>query len=529
MTRRVAAQAGERAQVGPQVMALPSGWSLRTRLALLLGLAIALVIGVTTYFQFRVFERAIDDDLSEAARLTARAVADDIELRGGPFTSEGLTQTLREFVETVPEFGSITVVTLNAGKPGVFASTSPAVGNGSLEAGRQAIERRDLVWSSTSARVRVLAVPLSRDSKPFGAVAVTVSFDALIRLRNTGRVIAAWSTLLSIVSLFIVVELLTRWFIHRPIDAIRDTVGAVAAGSLDARAPVLRSDEIGAVATGLNRMLDELQDLHGSLQSEVARATAELRQRNRELVDSYQQMFRLREELGRSQQLAAVGETASQVAHQIGTPLNLVSGHIQLLLEQQDPNSAIAGRLRVAEEQIGKVTTIVQGLLDRSRRRLEREPLDLSEVIGRLCTLVQPALDTAKVRLSYERRPMGPIVGDVAELELALLNLISNALDAMPEGGDLTIRLADSGEEIRVEIADTGAGIPPEVRDHIFEPWFSTKGPGRGTGLGLSITRSVVAEHGGRLEIRSDTGHGTTVAVILPAVAPATDGKTSHA
>jgi len=327
----------------------------------------------------------------------------------------------------------------------------------------------------------------------------------------------------------VLVELLTRWFIHRPIDGIRDTVGAVAAGSLERRAPVMRRDEIGAVATALNHMLDELQDLHGSLQTQVAQATAELRQRNRDLLDLYQQMFRLREELGRSQQLAAVGETTSAVAHQIGTPLNLVSGHIQLLLEQQEPGSPVAARLRVAEEQLRKVTAIVQGLLDRSRRRLAQEPVDLSQVIDRLCALAHPALETAGVRLVHTGASVQPIKGDVAQLELALLNLVSNALDAMPAGGELGIRVADSGSHVRVVITDSGAGIDPAIRDRVFDAWFTTKAPGRGTGLGLSIARSVVADHGGRIELTSEPGRGTTVTVLLPAMPPEQKVKPSHA
>lgn len=513
----------------PATAPLSIGWSLRTRLAILLALAIALVIVLTTYLQSRVFEQTVEREISESARLTALAVADDLELRNGPPNAEELTQTLREFVETAAEFSAITVVTLEGSAPTVLASTTTGPSAGAVEASRQAIEHRDLVWSSDEAPVRILAIPYSRNGRPAGAVAVTVSFDALVRLRNTGRAIAAWSTVLSIVSLFVLVELLTRWFIHRPIDAIRDTVGAVAAGSLERRAPVMRPDEIGAVATGLNHMLDELQDLHGSLQTQVAQATAELRQRNRDLLDLYQQLFRLREELGRSQQLAAVGETTSAVAHQIGTPLNLVSGHIQLLLEQQEPGSPVAARLRVAEEQLRKVTAIVQGLLDRSRRRLAQESVDLSQVIDRLCALAHPALETAGVRLVHTGAAVQPIKGDVAQLELALLNLVSNALDAMPAGGELGIRVADSGSHVRVVITDSGAGIDPAIRDRVFDAWFTTKAPGRGTGLGLSIARSVVADHGGRIELTSEPGRGTTVTVLLPAMPPEEKVKPSHA
>jgi signal transduction histidine kinase len=268
-------------------------------------------------------------------------------------------------------------------------------------------------------------------------------------------------------------------------------------------------------------MLDELQQLQSSLQSQVAQATEELRRRNRDLLDLYQQMFGLREALGRAQQLAAVGETTSAVAHQVGTPLNLVSGHIQLLLEQQDPASPVAARLRVAEEQLRKVTAIVQGLLDRSRRRAVHEPVDVSQVLGRLCQLVQPALDTAGVRLSRAERPVRAVSGDVVQLELALLNLVSNALDAMPDGGTLVVNAADHDDRVRIEIIDTGTGIDPSIRDRVFDPWFTTKAPGRGTGLGLSIARRVVADHGGRLELTSEPGRGTTVTVVLPALSAA--------
>lgn len=529
MTDPVAARIDGHATQGTDAPALPVGWSLRTRLALLLALAIVLVVGVTTYLQSRLFERTVEQELADATRLVALAVADDLELREGPFTAAELEASLRQFVETLPELGSITVVTLDAGKPVVYASTATTPSASALSAGEGAIAKRDLVWSSTSTPVRVLAVPLMRQGTPFGAVSVTVSFDALFRLRNTGRVIAAWSMLVAIVSLFVLIELLTRWFIHRPIDAIRDTVRAVASGALGARAPVLRRDEIGAVATGLNHMLDELAGLHGSLQTRVDHATAELRQRNRELLAMYQQMFRLREELGRSQQLAAVGEATSSVAHQIGTPLNLVSGHIQLLLEHAEPGSPVAQRLRIAEDQLQKVAAIVHGLLGRSRQPLVREPVDLAQVIRRLCALVQPAVESAGVTLTFEGAPVPKVLGDVAELELTLLNFVSNALDAMPGGGRLSIRVSEVSDTVRLEVTDTGTGMSPEVRDRVFEPWFTTKPAGRGTGLGLSIARSVVAGHGGRIDVTSALGGGTTITVVLPAIREPAGEELSYA
>jgi two-component system NtrC family sensor kinase len=227
-------------------------------------------------------------------------------------------------------------------------------------------------------------------------------------------------------------------------------------------------------------------------------------------------MYRLREELGRAQQLAAVGETASVVAHQVGTPLNLISGHIQMLIEQQGPDSPVTRRLQIAEEQIRKVTATVRSLLARSRHPIERETVDLAALVRRMCALVQPALEPAGVQLTLDCETVPGIEADALQLELALLNLISNALDAMPSGGQLAVSVRAREACILIEIGDTGGGIEPSLVDRIFDPWVTTKPEGSGTGLGLSITRSVVAEHGGSIRVRSTSGAGSVFVVELP-------------
>jgi len=316
--------------------------------------------------------------------------------------------------------------------------------------------------------------------------------------------------------LFILMELLARSQILGPIGRIREAMRDAGAGRMSVRVSLDRRDELGAIAAGLNEMLVQIETLHGSLQRRVADATTELIARNRELMDTYQQMFRLREELGRAQQLAAVGETASVVAHQVGTPLNLISGHIQVLIEEQGPDSPITRRLQIAEEQIRKVTATVRGLLARSRHPIELESVDLGAVLRRMCTLVQPALEAAHVELTLDCDRAPEVQADALQLELALLNLISNALDAMPSGGRLTVSVRARPGTVMIEIGDTGSGIGPELIDHVFDAWVTTKTEGRGTGLGLSITRSVIADHGGSVRVRSTPGTGSVFTVELP-------------
>lgn len=247
----------------------------------------------------------------------------------------------------------------------------------------------------------------------------------------------------------------------------------------------------------------------------------ELQRRNEQLVESYQRMFALREQLASAEQLASVGQTAANVAHQVGTPLNLISGYVQLLKEDVGPASPLVPRIAIIEEQIGKVTATVRTLLDRSRLTGRKTQTRTGALIERVVEVLRPRLDAARIAVQIDT-PAGdaPILADLTNLELALLNLMTNAIDAMGEGGTLGIRVTQTApDRVRVDITDTGPGVPEGLLPRIFEPWVSTKAPGRGTGLGLPIARDVVAAHGGSISVSSASGHGTTFTIELPVAA----------
>ncbi len=191
---------------------------------------------------------------------------------------------------------------------------------------------------------------------------------------------------------------------------------------------------------------------------------------------------------------------AATVAHQIGTPLNLISGYVQMIQTDVPPASASAVRLRTVQEQIGKVTTIVQGLLDQARRPLlNKTEVAAGELVEGVCELARPSLAAAQV----------------------LLNLITNSIDAMPEGGELLVTAGASGGHVEITVADSGTGIDPLHVGRVFDPLFTTKERGKGTGLGLTIARDVVAAHGGTIAVASRHDEGTEVKVRLPQARPA--------
>jgi two-component system NtrC family sensor kinase len=508
---------------------LRTGLSLRARLALLVALSTAVVIGLEAYLETRVFERAVRSDLIETARLTALAVADDYELRPEPVDITELSADLHELVLGTPSLRTLTIVQVGADTSKIVASTSSGERPETLVLGERAVRDANTTFGEGGpAGLQAVAVPLTRPNGQHAAAIATLSLGSLDQLRTKGRLVALWFTPAAIILLTLLVDWLGRRYIHIPIGRVRDTMARAGAGDVRARADVLRDDEIGSVAVGLNDMLQRLQDLHLALQERVEDATAELRVRNEELVESYQRVFVLREALARAEQMAAVGQMAASVAHQVGTPLNLISGHVQMMQQEESADPRSARRLEIVQEQIAKVASVVRTLLDQSHRRSDPRPTDVGPLLSRVADVARPKLDATGITLTLDAAPDLPVVlADAEELELAILNLVTNSLDAMPGGGTLTIRSSRAGEVLRIDITDTGSGIAPDLLPRIFEPWVTTKPAGRGTGLGLSITRDVVARIGGTITVTSEPGRLTTFTIELPGSAESTHVQNS--
>jgi signal transduction histidine kinase len=338
-----------------------------------------------------------------------------------------------------------------------------------------------------------------------------------------------WFSLSGILVVTLLVDHAARLLLYRPLAQMRETMQQVAAGNLTARVPLgsERLDEIGVIARGLNDILLGLERLNDAIDVRVEAATAVFRQKSAEIADSHREMAVLSEELARAGRLAALGQAAANMAHQIGTPLNLISGYVQVLIESTPPESPEADRLKAIQEQVTKVSAIVRAALDSSRpSSAPRERVDFAALVNRVCQMAGPMIEDAGIRVQVTVPDQSvDIVADAVHLELALLNLISNSVDAMEPGGRLAVRLACVGDRLRLEVEDTGTGIPPELLAHIFEPWVTTKALGKGSGLGLSIARQVVVSHGGTIRAENRSGQGAVFTIELPAA----QGRSPHA
>jgi two-component system NtrC family sensor kinase len=165
-------------------------------------------------------------------------------------------------------------------------------------------------------------------------------------------------------------------------------------------------------------------------------------------------------------------------------------------------------------------------MLDHARQRSPREQVDLGHIIEYACETAQSQLSYGGIRLSLRLdRNLPPIEADATELELVVLNLIKNSMDAMPFGGELTISTSATESGVRMAVADTGSGIPPEMLARVFEPWVTTKTLGQGTGLGLAIAREVIEAHGGTITIRNLDAGGAVVTIDLPRISAVAQRK----
>jgi len=257
---------------------------------------------------------------------------------------------------------------------------------------------------------------------------------------------------------------------------------------------------------------------------EYREAEARVAQVTRELVERNEELWRLQKEMGQVEHLAALGRVTGMIAHELGTPLNTILGHSQLLSEEKLTQDA-RRRLKTIQEQIERMVNIVQYYLSHTRGSLPgRSPVNINELVLETLVLLKPVFRQHELHVRTVLAESLPVLSaHRGSLQRVLINLLNNAVDALKEGGTVTIatRVATesserSKDEVVVEITDTGQGIPPEELARIFDLFVTSKKLGKGTGLGLGVCQEIVKSHGGTIQITSQLGEGTCVRVLLP-------------
>lgn len=310
--------------------------------------------------------------------------------------------------------------------------------------------------------------------------------------------------------LLVVIVVLTATALQRqvvrPLSRLMVGIQRLGRGEPAAPLPVERRDELGRVAEAFNEM------------------TAQLDAARRRLLAETERSLELEQQLRLAETLAVAGKLASALAHEVGTPLNIVSGRAEFLQLSPSLDDAARRDLGIIVAQIERISKIIRSLLDSVRpQKLEIQPTVLADVLDRILPLLNhPARRRGVVIAVTAPADLPPLLADPGQLQQVLINLVLNGLDVTPAGGTVSIgaRAIHAGERsgIAIAVSDTGPGIPAELRAKVFEPFFTTKPAGQGTGLGLAICRDIIKGHGGEITVESAPGGGTTFTVWLPDV-----------
>ncbi|MFB6464876.1 sensor histidine kinase [Bradyrhizobium tunisiense] len=342
---------------------------------------------------------------------------------------------------------------------------------------------------------------------------------------------AKYQTLVIIIAAFVAITAATvpiflRWAssIFMPLERVTATITEVERGNLSARTKMPGSgDEIGRVAVHLDSLLDQIQERDRQLREWNEELNVRVRERTRDLEHANLKLEATTKQLVMSEKLAAIGEITAGVAHEINNPIAVMQGNLDVIRSVFGTDADKAKvEFRLLDEQIHRISQIVTKLLQFARPEeyagyVERHAP--ASVISDCLPLVQHLLNKTEIAVVRDDRASRLVLMNRNELQQVLVNLVVNAIHAMPDGGTLTLQSFDAERDgnqgVAIEVTDTGIGMSSEVIEKIFDPFYTTK-QRQGTGLGLSISQTLVKRQGGQITAESRVGSGSTFTVWLP-------------
>jgi signal transduction histidine kinase len=460
---------------------------LRTRFFLYSNTVIAVTMALVTFFwmldERRSQHEAINSRGRSIAEATAIAITDAL-LHGEPEHAEQLISSyIIEIMARNEDFVRFVAVVDSSGR--VTHSSDPQmVGNRFVRGSPEGVSTRRPVEVRT---------PLQQSGSFLGSLAMGFSLDPIER---RVAVVARRAALVGVV-LMLFNSALTALYVEtliRPILTLNEIMKSAGRGDLRVRSMERRGDEVGELSDAFNRMMDELEF-----------AT------EREKVQ--------RTQLAHTEKMAAVGTLAAGVAHEVNNPLAGIQACLDNLSAHPEDTGMRERYLELIRDGLKRIERTVRNLLNFSRQReIRPEPTSINHNMRHVAELVGYQMRRANVEVRFDfDADKALVMADHFQMEQMFLNLVLNAIEAMPEGGTLTLKTRVRDDQVVAEVTDNGSGISEGVRERIFDPFFTTREVGEGTGLGLAVSDSIVAAHGGALEVESKIGKGSTFRVRLPA------------
>lgn len=472
------------------------------KLALALFAGVFVVVGVFTAVRVRHDIELFDEDVRRDQRImgiTAAAALAKTRTLDEAVHLASRVDASREQITT--RFVSLSPKAEERLRPLVSLSSVEAPGPGAY---KQVVKQRSEEAGAADLVVTYVGAPVVED--PLGAIELAQPLASRVEYAWRG----VWSVLTSSLAMLLVgattVVLIGARVVGQPVSELIHATRRIGEGDFNVLDSIQRSDEFGELASAMRTMSHELNAERSRTQRE-----AEAR------IEALQQ-------LRHAERLTTLGQLASVLAHEIGTPLNVIAGHGKLIAGGRLDQSGIAESAATIGEQSARITGIVRRVLDYARRRPARHAwIEAGDVIQQAVALVRGLANQRSIALEVETGPEPvKVFADPDQLNQVVTNLALNAIHASPAGGVVRFQVESRVDEevgrglVAFSVHDQGPGIPDELRERIFEPFYTTKPAGEGTGLGLSIVRDIVHEHGGSVAVSSTVGVGSSFAVSVP-------------
>ena len=480
---------------------------LRLRLILVITIPLVAVLGVYGAVRVRIEQAELLDQNQQLVGLTAKAVQISVENALRDRQLSDIRRFLAEVADGQEQIDRIRL--FNHALQPTVVSNPLSIGEQVPEpALRRALETGVSEWFYTRRGTQPVLYYIVPLRGPRGSVEGAIELVQLAsgveeRVRAAiFEVVVRLGTVLICVA--VLIGLVLQRQVLRPLSRLMDGIQRLGHGEARQPLPVERSDELGRLAAAFNTMAEHLDTARQKLVEETERA------------------LELERQVRHAQTVAVAGRLATALAHEIGTPLNIISGRAETVLRAMPAGDRRREELSVIVDQIDRISGMIRSLLDTVRpAKADIQHVDVGAVVQGLLPLLRHAARARGTPLTANLpTSLPPVLCDPNQLQQILINLVVNAVEATDGAG--TVRIAVDSEQqdgragIAIRVHDHGPGIAPDLRARVFQPFFTTKPPGQGTGLGLTICRDIVKEHAGTIRIEDAPEGGTTVAVWLP-------------
>ena len=480
----------------------PFAQGLSLRFSLLLFLVLPLIVALTLvgYLSLRTLEQNTERRMQEDIELIARSLRGPVEYSLELGRAGSVAQALATAFQFDRVYGAY-VYDAQGRRIAASGAQAPALRGRHLSELAAGSDHISEYQEAAGRQVYSYFVPLTDSiGRNTGLLQVTRDGSDIEDYIAGVQVRALALLLLLALVLFAIVVYGHHRVFGRNLRRLVSSMARIGEGDTCHRAPPSGPREIRMLAQGMNAMLDNIE------------------QSREQLSQQQRQRRELERQLQQSQKMAAIGQLAAGVAHELGTPLSVVSGKAQRMLRKAELPAPVAEVFGEIREAVQRMEHIVRQLLDFGRsNRLRLRPHTLDSIADCAIAHVREEAQQYAVQLSSEGpRPAPQMQADAVRMEQALINLLRNAIQATGQGGHITLYWFAHEDSLGFQVADDGPGIPRELRDRLCEPFFSTKSVGEGTGLGLSVVQSVVRDHGGQLEIGESQSGGALFRMKFP-------------